>query len=70
MKCLEKLQKQKNDDYITGNLFNCFYHLKYCKLNGVDLLRQTNTSIPRQKNFIAMLQEDIDGTMFFIAERQ
>ena len=55
MKCLEKLQKQKNDDYITGNLFDYFYHQKYCKLNGVDLLRQTNTSIPRQKNFIAML---------------
>ena len=55
MKCLEKLQKQKKDDYVTGNLFNYFYHQKYCKLNGIDLLRQTNTSIPRQKNFIAML---------------
>ena len=55
MKCMEKLPKQKNDDYITGNLFDYLYHQKYCKLNGEDLLRQTNTSIPRQKNFIAML---------------
>ena len=70
MKCMEKLPKQKNDDYITGNLFDYLYHQKYCKLNGEDLLRQANTSIPRQKNFIAMLQEYIDGTMFFIAERQ
>ena len=67
---MEKLPKQKNDNYRTGNLFDYLYHQKYCKLNGVDLLRQTNTSIPRQKNFIALLQDDIGGTMFFIAERQ
>ena len=42
----------RNDDYTTANLLDYLYHEKYYKLIGVDLSRQTNTSIPQQINFI------------------
>ena len=38
----------KNDDYATGNLLDYLFHQKYYKLIGVDLSKQTNTSIPQQ----------------------
>ena len=40
------------------------YHQRYHKLIGIDLSRQTNTSIPQQINFIRKLEEDDGGTMF------
>ena len=40
------------------------------KLIGIDLSRQTNTSIPQQINFVGKLEEDDGATMFFIAEKQ
>ena len=41
----------RNNDYTTGNLLDYLFHQKYYKLIGIDLLRQTNTSIPQQINF-------------------
>ena len=35
----------------------------------MDLSRQTNTSIPRQINFVEKLEDD-GATIFFIAEKQ
>ena len=46
------------------------YHQKYYKLIGIDLSRQTNTSIPHQINFTGKLDEDNGTTMFFISEKQ
>ena len=40
------------------------YHQRYHKLIGIDLSRQTNTSVPQQINFIRKLEEDDSGTMF------
>ena len=57
------------NDYTTGNLLDYLYHQKYWRLSGVDLSRQTNTSIPQQINFVGKLEDD-DATMFFIAEKQ
>ena len=48
----------RNDDYKTGNLLEFSYHQNYYKLIGIELSRQTNTSIPQQMNF---------AVMFFIA---
>ena len=45
----EKLiEMSRNDDYATGNLLDYLYHQKCYKLIGIDLSRQTNTSIPQQ----------------------
>ena len=46
------------------------YHQKYYRLVGIDLSRQTNTSIPQQIDFVGKLEEDDGWTMFFIAEKQ
>ena len=46
-------------------LLDYLYHQKYYKLIGIDLSRQTYTSIPQQINFEGMLQEDDGATMFF-----
>ena len=40
------------------------YHQNYCKLIGIDLSRQTNTSISQQTNFVGKLEED-DGAVIF-----
>ena len=67
----EKLiEMSRNDDYTTGNLLDYLYHQKYYKLIGIDLSRQTNTSIPQQINFVGKLEEGHGATMFFIAEKQ
>ena len=52
----------RNNDYSTGNLLDYLYHQKYHKLTGIDLSRQTNTSIPQQINFTGKL-EDGDAAM-------
>ena len=36
----------------------------------MDLLRETNTSIPQQIKFTGKLKEDDGATMFLIAEKQ
>ena len=66
-KCIER---SRNDDYTTGNLLDYLYHQNYYKLIGTDLLRQKNTSISQQINFIGKLEKDGGATMFFIAEKQ
>ena len=44
----EKLIKMsRNNDYTTGNLLDYLYHQKYYRVIGVDISRQTNTSIPQ-----------------------
>ena len=40
----------KNDDYTIGNLLDYLYHQNYYKVIGIDLSRQTNTSITQQIN--------------------
>ena len=58
------------DDYKTKNLLYYLYQQKYYKLIGIDLSRQTNTSIPQKINFVGKLEE-LDGvTISFIAEKQ
>ena len=58
------------DDYKTKNLLYYLYQQKYFKLIGIDLSRQTNTSIPQKINFAGKLEE-LDGvTISFIAEKQ
>ena len=36
----------RNNDYTTGTLLDYFYYQKYYKPIGIDLSKQTNTSIP------------------------
>ena len=59
----------RKDDYATVKL-NYLYNQKYCKRIGIDLSRQTNTSIPQQINSVGKLEEEDGATMFFIAEKQ
>ena len=46
----------KDHDYTTGNLLDFWYHQNYYKLTGIDLSRQTNTSICQQINFMGTLK--------------
>ena len=54
------IEMSKNDGYTTGNLLNYLYYQKYYKLIGIDLSRQTNTSILQQ----IKLEENDFSTMF------
>ena len=61
----------RDDDSMTGNLLDISYHQSYYKIIGIGLSRQAKTSIPQQINFTWILEEeDDDGRMFFIAEKQ
>ena len=62
------VEMSRNDVYTTENLLDYLYHQKY-KLIGINLSRQTNTSVPQQINFVEKLEDD-SATMFFIAEKQ
>ena len=65
----EKLiEMSRNNDYTTENLLDYLYHEKYCKLIGINLLRQTNMSIPQEVHFVGK-SEDHGATMVFIAEK-
>ena len=65
----EKLaEMSSNDDYTTGHLLDYLYHQKYYKPIGIDLLKQTNTTIPWQINFIGNLEDNNGATMFIITE--
>ena len=46
----------RNNDY-TGSLLDYLYHQSYYKRVGIELLKQTNTSIPQQMNFVAKLEK-------------
>ena len=41
----------RNNDYTTQYLLGYLYHQRYCQIIGIDLSRETNTSIPEQINF-------------------
>ena len=59
------------DDYTTGCLLDYLYHQNYYKPVGIDISKQTNTSIPQEINFTGKWQQDDGGaTMFFITEKQ
>lgn len=68
MKNLSKCQK--NDDYTQGNLLNYLYKQKHSKFIGIDLSRETNTSVSQHINFIRKLEDDNRATMSFIARKQ
>ena len=53
----------RNDGYTTVNVLDYFYQNKYYRLIGTDLSRQTNTTTPRQFNFIRNLEDD-SATIF------
>ena len=59
----------RNIDYPTRNLLGYLYHQNYDKLTGIDLSRQSNTSILQQINFTGKLEGN-GATMVFIAEKQ
>ena len=46
------------------------YHQNYYKFIGIDLPRQTNTSIPEHVNFVWKVEEDDRTIMFFISEQK
>ena len=62
----KRIEMSRNNDYTTGSLLDYLYHQNYHKLVGIDLSRQTNTSIPEHINFTVKLVEDDGPTMFFI----
>ena len=62
------VEVSRNDGCTTGNLLDYLYHQNYHKFIGLDLLIQTNTTVPQQINLTGKL-EDV-AIMFFIAEKQ
>ena len=63
----EKSNVSKRNYYTTGNLLEYLHHQNYYRLIGIDLPRQTNTSIPQYVNFVWKLDED-GSIIFCIAE--
>ena len=59
------MEMSRNNDYITRNLLDYYY-----KLIGIDLSRQTNTTIYQQINFTGKLEEDDRVKIFFITEKE
>ena len=59
----------RNDVYIIGNLLDYLYDQKYYKTIVIDLLRQTNTTIPQKINFSGKLEEDDNETIFLSLKR-
>ena len=63
----EKLvEMARNINYTTGNLLDYLYHQNYYKVIGIDLSRQTNTSILQQINFTGKSKEG-DVVTFFLS---
>ena len=57
----------RNKFYITGNLLKDYlYHQNYYIRIGIELSRQTNTSVPHQINFTEKLGKDDGATMFLL----
>ena len=55
------LEMSRNDDYTTRKLID---HLYYKRIL-IDLSRESNTSIPKQINFVGELEEDNGATNAF-----
>ena len=66
----EKLVEMARNNNTTGNLLDYLYHQHYYKVIGIDLSRQTNTSILQQINFTGKSKEGDDVTIFFVSEKQ
>ena len=66
----EKLVEMARNNNTTGNLLDYLYHQNYYKVIGIDLSRQTNTSILQQINFTGNSKEGDDVTIFFVSEKQ
>ena len=66
----EKLVEMARNNNTTGNLLDYLYHQSYYKVIGIDLSRQTNTSILQQINFTGKSKEGDDVTIFFVSEKQ
>ena len=47
----------KKGDYTTASLLDYLYYQNNYKLIGIDLSRQTNTTIPQKTNFVEELEE-------------
>ena len=61
----------KNNDCMTGNLFNYEFFSEHYKLFAIDLSKQIkleNPDLRQQINFIGKLEDD-KATMFFIIEK-
>ena len=56
----------RNKYYTTGNLLDYLHHQNYYKLTGIELSRQTNTSVPHQINFTGKLGKDDGATMLLL----
>ena len=66
-------EKLKYQDMMTTQqeFIRFFVSPNPCKLIcGIDLSRQTNTSIPQQINSVVKLEEDNGAAMIFIVEKQ
>ena len=64
------IELSKNNDYTTGNLLDFVYFKENCRLNVIDLSKQTKLKNPRQINFIGKFEDQNNGaTMFFIIEK-
>ena len=50
------VEMSRNNGCTTENSLDFSYHQNYYKLIGIDLSRQTNTSIPQQVNFRGKLK--------------
>ena len=66
----KRIKMSRNNNYTTWNKLNYSCHQIYYKPVGIDLSKQTNTSIPQQTNFTTKLEEEDGLTIFFIAEKQ
>ena len=54
----EKLiEMSKKGDYTTASLLDYLYYQNNYKFIGIDLSRQTNTTIPQKTNFVEELEE-------------
>ena len=64
------IELSKNNDYTTGNLLDFVYFKENCRLNVIDLSKQTKLKNPRQINFIGKFEDQNNGaTIFFIIEK-
>ena len=66
------IELSKNNDYTTGNLLDFVYFKENCRLNVIDLSKQTKLKNPQQINFIGKFEDQNNGatmTMFFIIEK-
>ena len=63
------IEMSNNNDYTTGNLLDCAYYKKYCRLIAIDLSKQTKLNDQQQINFIGKLLRNTGETMFSIIEK-